>query len=203
VIEFSISSSLFWNKFNPLFITIFAVKSFHKFCKSCELDFNWCAYSTHTFLLSSCLDREREVCLIVLSVYLFHSKYKMVCFTSWWLHLIRFCFIENWCSRMTPFFFVCGVAVFRWIWIPRDIVWADISMLPCFIYWKGWIFFSLPFAAISVHWYDFELVSKRMAVSVCLLIDIFLICGLWGFKFYGNYLLIGERHFFFVLQMIK
>jgi hypothetical protein len=93
-------------------------------------------------------------------------------------------------------FFVCGVAVFRWIWIPRDIVWADISMLPCFIYWKGWIFFSLPFAAISVHWYDFELVSKRMAVSVCLLIDIFLICGLRGFKFYGNYLLIGERHFF-------
>jgi len=27
--------------------------------------------------------------------------------------------------------------VFRRIWISRDIIWADVSMLPCFFYWKG------------------------------------------------------------------
>ena len=164
MIEFSISSSLFWNKFNPLFITIFAVMGFNKFCKAVNLSL----IHVHIRLTLFCcrlvwIGTVKFDWLFCRSIYSSQS-------TRWYvlLHddyaLFDIFFIENWRLRMTPFFFVCGVAVFRWIWIPRDIVWADISMLPCFIYWKGWIFFSLPFASISVHWYDFELVRKRMAV---------------------------------------
>lgn len=29
------------------------------------------------------------------------------------------------------------VAVFWWIWISWDIIWAELPMLPCIIYWKG------------------------------------------------------------------
>lgn len=30
-----------------------------------------------------------------------------------------------------------NVAVFWWIWISWDIIWAELPMLPCIIYWKG------------------------------------------------------------------
>jgi len=131
--------------------------------------------------------------------YLLCSKYKMVCFSSWWLCLVQL-LIENCCLRLYIYIGVLCVEqqFFDGYGYRGTSFEQTYRCYPASFIEKVGIFFSPSVG--SVHCYDFEVFNRRMAVIVCLLIGIVLSFGLWGFKFYGNCLLIGKKALFLVLQ---
>jgi hypothetical protein len=133
--------------------------------------------------------------------YLLCSKYKMVCFSLWWLCLVQL-LIENCCLRLYIYIYFGVLCVEQQFFDGYGYRGTSFEQTyrcyPASFIEKVGIFFSPSVG--SVHWYDFEVFNRRMAVIVCLLIGIVLSFGLWGFKFYGNCLLIGKKALFLVLQ---
>jgi hypothetical protein len=165
----------------------------------------WFILNVHfrfTHLLLSCLNREREGWLIarfflfaLLKVQngMFFFMMVMPCSTLNWKLLLQIIYIYIF------FGVLCVEQQFFDGYGYRGTSFEQTyRCYPASFIEKVGIFFSPSVG--SVHWYDFEVFNRRMAVIVCLLIGIVLSFGLWGFKFYGNCLLIGKKALFLVLQ---